>query len=401
MQDKPTSYLAGPDQVRVDSEPVAGGMRLVLPPRPGGLLARVGGVFMLAAVGELLLGCFLLDQIVSRAAKSEGSFLSQGPAIWILAFLLFLPAAVLFVLGALWRWGRTEITCVEGRLQVRGRWRAFALRKRTPDEPVAALEIRPSASVAGQGTDPTRSEDWILVAWYGRSPSIPIVVGYPREWLLRLVEEMRPLLSGPGAAPIPVWDRGDPAAVAAADAVWAEHLPPGSNVECEEFGHELRIHVRPGGWRGPSVAMLGIGLVFTIAGTALAALWVFGVVGRPGRSEGPPPAVLVAFAGVSLLVGTACCMQARTMARRRATLILTPGELKVHVRGGWRSREYCWPRNEVTSVEVGPSQLEVNRRPVPELKVVLASGERRGLLMGMPDATLSWLAARLRRELRR
>ena len=401
MQDKPTSYLAGPDQVRMDSEPVAGGMRLVLPPRPGGLLARVGVVLMLAALGELLLAWFLLDQIVSRSAKSEGSFLSQGPAIWVLALFVFLPAAVLFVLGALWRWGRTEVTCVEGRLKVRGRWRGFALRKRTPDEPVAALEIRPSASAAGQGADPTRSKDWILVAWYGRSPSVPIVVGYPREWLLRLVEEMRPLLTGPGAAPIPVWDRGDPAAVAAADAAWADQPPLGSNVECEEFGHELRMHVRPGGWRGPAVAMFLIGLVFLIGGSALAALWAFGIVGGPGQSQGPPPAVVVAFAGASLLVGTACCMQALTMARRRATLILTPGELRVHISGGWRSREYCWPRNEVTSVEVGPSQLEVNRRPVPELKVVLASGERRGLLMGMPDATLSWLAARLRRELRR
>lgn len=395
------SYGTGSDQVRVDSEPVAGGMRFVLPPRPGGLLARAGVLMMLAAVGEVLLACFFLELIRSRGEGSGASAPSLSPAFWIFGFFLMGPAAVLFVLGALWRWGRTEITCVEGRLKVRERWKAFALGKRVPAEPVVGLEVRPFHRRGRPEPNATDPGFWNLLALYGRAPSVPVVVCYPRSWVLRLVEEMRPFLSGPDAAPVPVWDRGDPRSIAVADALWAEHPPPGLNLECEKVGSELRIHLHPGGWRGTPLALLGFGGVFMVAGLVLGVLWALGGVGGSGDSQGPPPGVLAAFVGVGVLVGAACCLQARAMARRGATVILDPAELRFKVSGGWRSREYRWSRDQVARIEVGPSGWEINHRPVPELKVALATGEQRGLLMGVPEAALNWLAARLRRELQR
>jgi hypothetical protein len=379
--------------VRITTEPVSGGVRIVLPPRPGGPLRTIGILLVIAALVELAFVGLLLWIARNTAASNLGLLMS-------LFGVTLLVAAALFWVGATYAWGRTEVLCTEGRLKARQRWRWLTLSQRVPNKPPIGLEIRPYRARQGGTESPSDPHgSWSLVALYATGPTAKLAADYPREWLVELVRELKPFLDAALHKPVPVWDLGDTVSLAEAESVWLESGAPVPGLSCEKIGKEVHLQLHPTGWHGLAFDLLLVGSVFVGIPLLGAALTLMGV--RPSKGGGDVNRweFWVGF-GFMFLTGLALCLFSLNQALRRVTLVLDSWELRIQIRSLLRTRNLAWQRPEIAGVSVGPSSIIINGQPLPELKIALASGKVRGLLAGTPEVILRWIAVFLQRELK-
>jgi hypothetical protein len=392
MKRNPGMDLTDLTTVRITTEPVPGGVRIVLPPRPGGPLRKDGTfVMILSFIGLAFVGLFL--SIARNTAASN-------PGLLVSLFGLTLVAAVLFWVGATYAWGRTEILCTEGRLKARQRWRWLPLDQRVPNKPPIGLEIRPfRARQGGTGSPSDSHGSWSLVAHYATGSIAKLAAGYPREWLVELARELKPFLDAALHTRVPVWDLGDTVSLAEAESVWLESGAPVPGLSCEKIGKEVHLQLHPTGWHGVASSLLLVGSVFVGIPLLGAALTLMGVRPSKGGADVNRWEFWVGF-GFMFLTGLALCLFSLNQALRRVTLVLDPWELRIQIRSLLRTRNLAWQRPEIAGVSVGPSSIIINGQPLPELKIALASGKVRGLLAGTPEVTLRWIAVFLQRELK-
>jgi hypothetical protein len=65
-----------------------------------------------------------------------------------------------------------------------------------------------------------------------------------------------------------------------------------------------------------------------------------------------------------------------------------------------RPKRREWPLNEIKTVRVGPSGMEVNDVPVPELQIHGHQDKLFGLLAGRDKQELTWMATVLRQAIK-
>ncbi len=105
------------------------------------------------------------------------------------------------------------------------------------------------------------------------------------------------------------------------------------------------------------------------------------------------------FVIVFWAIGIGLLLAALHMARRRAAIAVAAGRLLVVQVGLFGEKKRVWEPDELRSIEVGPSGMEVNDRPVLELQFVSKAGDKFGLFGGRDQEEIEWLATQLGKAL--
>jgi len=117
------------------------------------------------------------------------------------------------------------------------------------------------------------------------------------------------------------------------------------------------------------------------------------------RDGGTPPILAWAMIALFLVIGIGLLLAAVNMGRRKVLLVARGGVLAIKVMAPLRTREHRLRIEEIGSIRVGPSGMEVNDVPVLELQIHRPGGKKLGLLAGREREDLNWLAYELRTRL--
>lgn len=369
----------------------AGGeARFDLPVRPLGW-GRLFGV-LLAGFG------LLFAWMPARTAWHSVQGLQQngadlGNVLFSIFPLLFVVAgSVPLGIGLLILFGRCRVEWKDGRLRATEILGPLRWTRRLPRKVVRKLEVGAATSKSGSAAPREIPRFSALVAEFEDGSKRMVALGYPKDWLLPLAQELKALMGGGQFAPsiaVAVAE-GSPVDRTADDVT---EQPAGSRVLVEERGAGVRLVVPPAGvWRG-SKGLFLFGLFWC---AFMAVFTAFSVTGSGKRPSSIPMAFWF-FIPTFWLIGLGLLAGAINMGRRSATLEVIAGRLCVEIRGLFGSKQREWTRSDLVAIRADASGMEVNDRPVIELQFHPRRGKKVGLLAGHDEQELRWMATRLRR----
>jgi hypothetical protein len=365
-----------------------GGVRYELPRRAIGLLRFIGlaplgfgAFFSLFAVGWM------------AAAAHGGGLFSWLFALWGLPF--FFAGCAPMAIGLFILIGRCEVELRAGTLRVTERAGLVRWSRRLPAGNVRRLSVRlsnPATTAAFFGDLSALDADC------GKPKPFLIAIGYPREWLQALGDDLarRCSLATLGQVFAPrklavetvVMAASQPAALAQEEDL---NQPAGSSTTLEPQGDGFTLHVPPAGtWRSQKFL-----LIFSAVWCAFCAMFTTLMIGSWDKDALPALPIVALF----WAVGGGMMFVAVRSGRCSATIQATNNRLRIAYIGVFRARAQEWPANDLTAICAGPSGVEVNHRPVIELQIFPRTGKKFGLLAGRDVAELQWIAAVLRQAL--
>jgi hypothetical protein len=231
-------------------------------------------------------------------------------------------------------------------------------------------------------------------------------IGYPREWLLPLAHELarQAAIVGPAPAADAAFSTGLPAApkpIEVADDLaqcQRSEQPPGSRIVMTEQPGSMTFEIPPGGMKGGAKAL------FLFACVWLVFMAVFTTAMILGFSKQQPPQIggLIfgsLFLGIFWLIGAGMMVGALQMARWRAAIAVASGRCLVVQVGLFGEKRETWEPGELAVVQVGPSGMEINDKPVMQLQFVPRTGKIFGVLSARDVPELEWLATKLTKAL--
>jgi hypothetical protein len=166
-----------------------------------------------------------------------------------------------------------------------------------------------------------------------------------------------------------------------------------SKVQCVEGAGTVTFVVPRMGFRGAAGFFLFFSVIWNGVSWTVFGFFLVSLVGNPSLEDAFPVVFLLLFVGIG--IGTV--LMSVQLAFRRAVVVATEGALVFTQKGPVRSREQQWARAEIERIQDGPSGSTINDRPVMELQVHVKGGERCGVLGGLGDGELAWMAGVLRR----
>jgi hypothetical protein len=310
--------------------------------------------------------------------------------------LFFLVAgSIPLVIGLLILFGRCRVEWKEGRLRVSEMLGPLRWTRRLPFKPVRKLAVSAATSKSGSAPPCEMAQFASLTAEFDDGTKKLIVLGYPKQMLLGLAQELRTYVGGGAlsAAAVEVEVTEKAATEESDDDL--EEQPAGSQVQVEERGAGVRLVVPPAGiWRG-SKGLVAFALFWCGFMTVFTGISVFA---SSKDSVGIPVAFWV-FIPAFWLIGLGLLAGAVNMGRRSATLEADGGRLRVETRGLLGTKELDWTRADLSAIRADASGMTVNDQPVLELQVHPRTGKKVGLLAGRKEEELRWMATRLRRAL--
>ena len=123
---------------------------------------------------------------------------------------------------------------------------------------------------------------------------------------------------------------------------------------------------------------------------------VIGVIVAGDKDDGAMPYVIMM---VFVAVGLGIMLSGYNLGKRQAAIAVQGDQLSIKRIGPFGKRDWNFSAQEIQAIRKGSSGMEVNDRPVMELQVHLASGEKVGLLSQRDDEEIDWMAAVLRNKL--
>jgi hypothetical protein len=135
------------------------------------------------------------------------------------------------------------------------------------------------------------------------------------------------------------------------------------------------------------VFIAGLTVLFAAAGVAQTGS-VSGLIGA------------AAVMSIFWLIGAGMLLAGWNMGLREAAVAVADGKLFVMQTGLRRAKRHEWPLDEVTSIRVGPSGMEVNDVPVLELQIHGPKAKLFGMLAGRDPRELTWMATLLRQAIK-
>ncbi len=321
-----------------------------------------------------------------------------GSVIFSVFPLLFVIAGCLPMgIGAAILLGRCRVEWRDGQLRCAELVGPLRWTRRLPRKPVRKLEVAAATARSGNsGSAPKALENFAgVAALYEDGSRKMIVLGYPKQWMLALAEELKTHVGSAG-----VWS--EPPKVEVVDeAHQAEdgeetilQRPSGSNVQFEEHGRGIRLEVPPLGlWKG-SKGLFIFSLLWCAFMCFFTGLTVF------AKGSGGMPTAFWIFIPAFWMIGLGLLAGAVNMGRRRAELTADSSRLHIEIVGLFGARQRDWSRAEIAAVRADSSGMEVNERPIIELQVHPERGKKAGFLAGRDEAELRWIAAHLRRVLK-
>jgi hypothetical protein len=387
--------MTGDWSQEIKREYVGGDVRFDFPLRPLGWVRLIG--LFLVGFGVLFMWmpghtAWEFIQKLLHGNRDIGNIIfSVFPLLFVVAGCVPMGIGLAILLGRCrveWRDGRLRSTEMVGPL----RWT-----RNLPCKPLRKLEVSAATSSSANAPPKTIENFSGIAALYEDGSRNIIALGYPKDWMMAVAEELRTYV-GNGSVSF------EPVKVELVEAVPGlgeddEALlpqPVGSNVQLEEHGTGIRLVVPPAGiWKGAkgllffSVLWCGFLCVFT-------GLTIFG----QSKGSGNVHAAFWIFISSFWLIGFGLLAGAVHLGRRHADLTADSGGLRIETTGilGVKQRE--WSQAEIAAVRADASGMKVNDRPVIELQVHPTAGKKAGFLAGRDEADLRWMASQLRRVLK-
>lgn len=373
--------------------------RYVLPKRTLGAARKIGW-------GPFGLGLFItLFMIAWMRGAMAGSLSGDGLGRWLgIAFgLMGLPGLAvglgLMVLGIaiLANSMSSEIVVGEGMIRAVERIGPIPLRRSRRVGQLTRLVVGKGAMTVtdrNRRTTTTLAGDWTtLHAEVSTGKPFLLLIGYPYEVVRPLADTLAAGLS----LGLHTAENGTTAAMeviepeAEAPAADIEiPKPPGTDILLLMQPHGLAISVPPRGLRKGSAGLFFFSLMWNGFMTVMTVATI--------RSHPPVPIYLfmVSFwaIGLGLLAG------AIHMGKRKILIAVVNDVLACRTISPFRTSERKVALTDITAIQVGPSGIEVNDRPIMEVQIIPGKGRKIGLLSNRTAEELDWVARVLRQHLR-
>lgn len=331
----------------------------------------------------------------------RGAFRAGRPPNWGLLFfgLLGLPGllAGLAMLTAGWaaRTGRSRssIEISRGRLRITEHFGPLRYSWKRALDQIRRIRFAEVARAAEQqGVSGPRG--WSFAALSAENDAgRPFVIAplYGADVLRPLADALAELAgrAAPDGAPPPVVVETDQTLGAPEPPI---PRPAQSRVRIVELPEGFAIDAPPAGLIRGSHGLV----VFAVLWLAMCAL-IFGVAFAKGGASAPTPVYFIALSFVA--IGVAMLLFSVHLGRRRFIIAANARTIGIRRIGPFGTKEERYSRADLAAVRCGPSGIEVNDRPVPELQFHFVNRPKVGCLSQLSEEELRWLAQELRRRL--
>jgi hypothetical protein len=374
-------------------------LRVRLPRRRLGRVRLVGLVPVLFGLVFISIPLFMMSGVF-REVWHKPDFFHALIALFLLVFVVVGLKPVNFGMQLLF--GRTTVELGREWLRVVESAGPFRLVRKARREDIARFEItvgKPGAAPAflqilnGLGS---------LEAQFAGAKPMQVALGYPREWLAALGDELRARINDDnivrGGAALPaVGEVVKEFESESRDPMPATEIavqPKQSNARLEIAGAMLTLTLPPLGLRRGRRGLFLFSLVWCAFMTVFTAVVLGGIL-KAGTAQAVP---FLLFALLFWGIGIGMMLAAVNMARRRALLVADGGGLRVAQQGLFGRKSWAWSREQLAAIRADRSGMEVNNVPVIELQIHGADDRKTGLFSGREDAELQWMATVLRQH---
>jgi hypothetical protein len=238
-----------------------------------------------------------------------------------------------------------------------------------------------------------------LEAKFEDAKAMPIVVAYPREWLLPLGDALSDHINEERTihahAPLPATTEETKSLTTEKPALVIDDVttqPKSSRVRVDQSPDAITLTVPPLGlFRGSKGLFF-----FAVVWCAFMAIITAGVCFSKVKGSITPFLIIIPL---FWLIGIGLMLGAINMGRRRALLIVSTSDLRIAQETLFGKKAWAWSGEELRAVRIDRSGMEVNYRPVLELQIHPATGKKVGLFAGRDELELQWLATVLRQRL--
>ncbi len=128
-------------------------------------------------------------------------------------------------------------------------------------------------------------------------------------------------------------------------------------------------------------------------------LGITGVITFAMAVSGDAPWFAFLFMGVFWVIGIAMAVGAVRMGKRQAIIDVIGDTLLVSETTGQRTKQHEWTADQIRSIHMGPSGMEVNNKPIMQLQIQPIEGKKLGIFSNRDRNELRWLATTLRQSL--
>jgi len=244
---------------------------------------------------------------------------------------------------------------------------------------------------------------------------LKLAPGYPAEILRPLADALAEKVNAAGPAKLferheaptikvveaqsePVSEPADRDRIVAAD------QPGDSKVVMDRHADGVTLNLPPTGIWKSAGGLFSFGLIWTLFCVVIFGGMLATMVFGEGEFESDLPGIwgpiaVVAFALVFFAVGIGMLLAGWNMGKRRAVLDVVGNTLLFSEVAPLKTRQMEWAADDLRSVAMGPSGIESNDKPIMCLLIEPMRGKAVKLMTGRSEAELAWLAALLRVEL--
>jgi len=368
-----------------------------LPLRPIGKLRYVG----LVLIGFAVLFAWMPGGQVARAVRRALAGNASPADLVFGAFtLLFVVAALLpFAMGMFMLCGRTRLVVNRDWLRVTELAMFFRWSRRVKLADVKALQVAAAneKNPGGTAAAPGFAKLGALGASLRNQKTMLLLIGYPRDWLNPIAEELSGLIQLKGS-PVTIEQIEPTRGGSPVRNDEIEQQPASSNARLTATAGSVELDLPSKGfWKesGGLLVFSGLWCGFMVVFTS-----VMGVSTFKSHTHLSAELGLLAFLAVFWAVGLGMALLAVHLGTRRWTVKADDRHLEATVRSAVRSRSWHWDASDIRELVVGDSHVEVNNRRLQELQVHPRAGKKTGLLRGRDPEELAWTATKLRRVLK-
>jgi len=318
--------------------------------------------------------------------------------IFLLLFLFLMVGFVFFSIALSILLGKDRIVLTPTKLIVERHLGPIRWRRNLPLSNLRYLQYGSgNIQVDGQnlfsGSLP-KDFGWLAAALTNRRPKA-LLFGYPLEWIQPLTKFLREKIQEFQQKSVPVFQSEKQQVIQVEEAEVLQP-PAGTKVRMEQWPGGVRLTVPPLGlFKGTkgffffSLVWLGFISIFT-------AVFIFVPWDQKTNHN-----VWISFLIISLfwIFGIALLFYSIHMGKQRAMIQADSAGIRIAMASPFRKKVIAIPREEIRSITVGPSGMEINHVPVLELQIHRKNQDPVGLLAQLSDDELYWIASLLRHTL--
>ncbi len=382
-----------PSAIHVES--IRDDVSYTLPARPLGKLRWFAWFFIALGVVFASFPAATLLRMLKGIIAGKSDLTELGFAVFLIPFVV--AGLIPFGMGLLVLFGRCRVEWQQRRLSVLDYVGPIRWRRRLQKSRILKLTVSSGgAKINNQPvtTGPLAEFGALLAEFEDGKPRL-VAIGYPRDWLQALAEELSVRVSATAstlAAPIVELVNLDQSQPPPAEVV---QKPADSQVRVEPRPNGVLLVVPPAGLRKGSKGLFGFGIVWCLFVSVFTGILVFASWKKAGSSS----VGVCASIDVFWLIGLSMLAGATNMARRRAMLLVENSQLKAAQIGIFGAKKWDWNRDDIAAIRANASGITVNNVPVIELQIHPVNGKKVGFFAGRDEQELRWMASELRRAL--